>query len=361
MKRAVWRTRFHGGSWLGILTPSDAATNLRDLRPELDGVVVKHRPFLVRRKWETAEGVFGFELVPEDGVPLDRTEPGAHVEFILERAGLPTLIRQYSLCNAPGETDAYVFGIKKEASSRGGSVHLHGLPVGGRILLGSTHNHFPLAQEGAFHLLLAGGIGITPLLTMMQKLSRLETAYELHYFVRGPSHIAFPERLETARLEGRLHIHAGLDGQQTRKVLEEVLRQPGANAHAYCCGPGAFMAAVEDIAAHRWPPEHLHFERFQADDSALARPERPFTVVLQKSGIRCEVHVGETIVAAMAKAGIDIDTSCEQGVCGTCLTRVLDGTPDHRDAYLSHAERLRNTHILPCVSRSQTSVLVLDR
>ncbi|WP_171019978.1 PDR/VanB family oxidoreductase [Hydrogenophaga sp. 2FB] len=322
---------------------------------------MKRRPFVVRRKWETAEGVFGFELVPEDGLPLDRTEPGAHVEFILQRAGLPTLTRHYSLCNAPDETDAYVFGVKKETLSRGGSRHLHALQVGGRIVLGSTHNHFPLAREGSSHLLLAGGIGITPLLAMMQKLSLLEKAYELHYFVRGPSHVAFLDRLETARLEGRLHIHAGLDGAQTRKVLEEVLQPPGSDAHAYCCGPGAFMAAVEDIAAHRWPTEHLHFERFQADDSALARPERPFTVVMHKTGMRCDVHVGETIVGAMARAGIDLDTSCEQGVCGTCLTRVLEGTPDHRDAYLSNAERLSNTHILPCVSRSHTPVLVLDR
>ncbi|HSV81599.1 MAG TPA: PDR/VanB family oxidoreductase [Ramlibacter sp.] len=319
------------------------------------------RPFVVRRKWETAEDICGLELVPEDGLPLSDIEPGAHVEFILERAGQPPLVRHYSLCNAPGENHSYVFGVKKEPASRGGSVHVHSLGEGSRVVLGATRNHFPLAADAQSHLLLAGGIGITPLLAMMQALSVQGRSYQLHYFVRGPEHVAFPERLEPARRQGLLCIHAGLDAAQTRRVLEELLQRPAAGAHAYCCGPGVFMDAVEAIASSRWPEERLHFERFQADAKVQAQPEEAFTVVLRKSGISCRVEAGQTIIGVLAQAGCEVETSCEQGVCGTCLTRVLEGTPDHRDAYLSKAERQGNTQMLPCVSRSLTPVLVLDR
>ncbi|WP_028998328.1 PDR/VanB family oxidoreductase [Azohydromonas australica] len=321
---------------------------------------MERRPFVVRRKWETAEGICGLELVPEDGSPLGDIEPGAHVEFILERPGLPPLVRQYSLCNAPGERDAYVFGIKKEPSSRGGSLHLHSLNEGSRLVLGATRNHFPLAADAQSHLLLAGGIGITPMLSMMQALGAQGRRYELHYFVRGSEHVAFKDRLEAARQQGLVHIHAGLDPAQTRKVLQELLDQPAAGAHAYCCGPGVFMDTVEEITAAQWPAQQVHFERFQADTRLTAQPEQAFTVVLHKRGTQCQVEPGQSIVSALAHVGCEVDTSCEQGVCGTCLTRVLEGTPDHRDAYLSKAERQSNTQILPCVSRSLSPVLVLD-
>lgn len=322
---------------------------------------MERRPFVIRRKWETAEGICGLELVPEDGSALGEFEPGAHVEFVLERAGQPPLVRHYSLCNAPDERDAYIFGIKKEPASRGGSAHVHALQEGSRVALGATRNHFPLAADATSHLLLAGGIGITPLLAMMQALSKGGKPYALHYFVRGSEHVAFPERLERARKDGRVFVHAGLDPAQTRKVLQELLQNSADGAHAYCCGPGVFMDTVEELGSVSWSAERLHFERFQADASAVHRPEQPFTVVLHKSGIRCQVGPGQTIIDALAKAGCEVETSCEQGVCGTCLTRVLDGTPDHRDAYLSKAERQSGTQILLCVSRSLTPVLTLDR
>lgn len=322
---------------------------------------MERRSFVVRRKWETAEGICGLELVAQDGAPLGDVEPGAHVEFILERAGQPPMIRQYSMCNAPGENDAYVFGIKKEPSSRGGSLHLHALHEGSQLNLGATRNHFPLSPDARSHLLLAGGIGITPLLSMMQALSAKGASYELHYFVRGPEHVAFNERLDTARKEGRLIVHAGLDPRQTRKTLEELLQRPADGAHAYCCGPGVFMDTVEEIASWNWPGDRVHFERFQADVKPQSQEDQRFTVVLKKSGKSCRVEPGETIVSALGKIGCEVDTSCEQGVCGTCLTKVLEGTPDHRDAYLSKTERQANNQILLCVSRSLSPVLVIDR
>lgn len=322
---------------------------------------MERRTFVVRRMWETAESIRALELVPKDGMPLSDIEPGAHVEFILERPGQPPLMRHYSLCNAPGETGAYVFGVKRESDSRGGSMYIHSLSEGSCITLGAPRNHFPLAANAESHLLLAGGIGITPLLAMMQALSAQGKSYQLHYFVRGLEHVAFLERLEVARRQERLFIHAGLDPAQTRKVLQDLLQRPVPGVHAYCCGPGVFMDTVEEIAAGDWPEECLHFERFQADAKIQVQPEQAFTVILHKSGTRCHVEPGHTIIGALAEAGCEVETSCEQGVCGTCLTRVLEGIPDHRDAYLSKAERQANTLILPCVSRSLTPVLVLDR
>ena len=184
---------------------------------------MERKSFIVRRKWETAEDICGLELVPEDGAALDDFEPGAHVEFFLERGGLPPLVRHYSLCNAPGERDVYVFGVKKETGSRGGSLHIHSLGEGSRVSLGAIRNHFPLSNEATSHLLLAGGIGITPLLAMMQALDRDGQLYHLHYFVRGSEHVAFRERLELARQRGSLFVHAGLDPMQTRRVLQELL------------------------------------------------------------------------------------------------------------------------------------------
>lgn len=315
----------------------------------------------MRRKWETADGICGLELVPRDGTLLRDIEPGAHVEFILERAGQPPMVRQYSMCNAPGETGAYIFGIKKEPSSRGGSLHMHSLDEGSELTLGATRNHFPLSPNAKSHLLLAGGIGITPLLAMMQALSVKGADYELHYFVRGAEHVAFAERLEAARQQGRAVIHAGLDPSQTRQVLEKLLKEPADDAHAYCCGPGVFMDTVEEIASRSWPDDRVHFERFQADVKPQSRQDQPFTVVLKRSGLSCRVEPGESIISALGKMGCEVDTSCEQGVCGTCLTRVLEGTPDHRDAFLSKAERQNNVQILLCVSRSLTPVLVIDR
>lgn len=299
--------------------------------------------------------------MPRDGSSLVDVEPGAHVEFILERAGQPPMIRQYSMCNAPGETDAYVFGIKKEPLSRGGSLYMHSLAEGCPLTLGATRNHFPLVADASLHLLLAGGIGITPLLAMMQALSVSGAPYELHYFVLGLEHVAFTERLEAARRQGRLFIHSGLDPSQTREVLEDSLATPPEGAHAYCCGPGPFMDMVEDIAARSWSDDRLHSERFLVHDRSQALQDRPFNVVLHRSGKTCRIESGESIISGLGKIGCEVDTSCEQGVCGTCLTHVLEGTPDHRDAYLSKTERQSNTLILLCVSRSLSPVLVIDR
>ena len=319
------------------------------------------RTFVVRRRWMTTEDVVGIELAPADSLPLPPFDPGAHVEFFIDRPGQPPLVRQYSLCNGPGETDAFVFGIKREPQSRGGSHWIHGLSQGDQVSLGAVRNLFPISPEAGSHLLLAGGIGITPVLAMAQKLASVGAEYQVHYFVRGTDHVAFRDRLKGSEAAGRLQIHAGLDAAKVKAVLGEVLARPRQDAHAYCCGPGVFMDTVAEVAAAEWPSERVHFERFQAPAAQIATSaDVAFDVVQHKSGRRCHVEGGQSIVQALAAAGCDVMTSCEQGVCGTCLTNVLEGTPDHRDAYLSKVEREGGRLILPCVSRSKTATLVLD-
>lgn len=318
------------------------------------------RPFTVRRKWMATPDVAALELVPADGGPLPALDAGAHIEFVIERAGQPPLIRHYSLCNAPGETDALVFGIKREPRSRGGSAWIHARMEGDQIRLGAVRNLFPLSADAQSHLLLAGGIGITPILAMAQRLALSPAAYEVHYFVRGHEHVAFRERLVAAERAGRLHIHAGLGADEVKQVLCNLLSLPAEGAHAYCCGPGVFMDTVAGIAELHWPQDRMHFERFQAAAVVSPADEAPFEVQLAHSGLRCTVQPGQTIVQALGAAGCEVLTSCEQGVCGTCMTKVLDGTPEHRDAFLNKAEREAGQLIMPCVSRSKTPLLVLD-
>jgi len=309
----------------------------------------------------TTPDVAAFELTPADDLAVPDIEPGAHVEFMIERAGQPPLVRHYSLCNGPGESDAFVFGIKLEPQSRGGSSWIHTLQEGQTVRLGAVRNLFPLNKSAKRHLLLAGGIGITPVLAMAQSLEASAADYQLHYFVRGQEHVAFRERLLRTQVGGRLRIHEGLDAAGVRRVLDELLAQPAVGDHAYCCGPGFFMDTVDEVAkATHWPEDHVHFERFQAAPVAAGVVDEAFDVELKRSGTRCRVQPGQTIIQVLADAGCEVMTSCEQGVCGTCLTNVLAGTPDHRDAYLSKTEREAGKLILPCVSRSKTPLLVLD-
>lgn len=319
------------------------------------------RAFFVERKWMTSPDVAGLLLVPEDGVPVPQVEPGSHVEVHIDRPGQPQLVRQYSLCNGPNETNGYLIAVKLEPQSRGDSKWVHGLDVGTLVSLGQVRNLFPLAQCASKHVLLGAGIGITPLLCMAQSLHGANSDFELHYFARAKEHIALRDRFHVLEAAGHLRLHLGLDSQEVAQTLEEVLANPAEGSHLYHCGPGPFMDAVEKVASRTWPPARIHSERFQAP--SIAGPTAGttnFIVHLHRKGVSCPVTESQSITEALAAAGHEIDVSCEQGVCGTCLTKVIDGTPEHRDAYLSKAERERGNQILPCVSRSCSPVLVLD-
>ncbi len=311
----------------------------------------------VARKAVQAEGICSFELVDPAGAPLPPFSAGAHLDVHVPGG----LTRQYSLCNDPAETSRYLLGVLREPASRGGSVAMHdAVHEGDLIEVALPKNHFPLASGATRSLLLAGGIGITPLLAMAEQLSRDGADFEFHYAVRTPARAAFAERMRTSRFAGRVHFHFDDGPAGQRLDIAALLAAQPAGTHLYVCGPKGYMDAVLGSArASGWPETQLHFEFFSAE-VVHADTDQGFDVRLSQTGKVVRVAKDVSVVQALAAAGVDVPTSCEQGVCGTCLTRVLEGTPDHRDLYLTPEEQAANDQFTPCCSRSKTPVLVLD-
>jgi len=318
---------------------------------------------VVRRKYPVAEDVVALELVAADGKPLPSFDAGAHIDLHLPaRAGGKPIVRQYSLCNQPGEADYYLLGVKREPRSRGGSLAVHDdLREGDVLTIAGPRNHFPLADRGP-SLLFGAGIGITPLLAMSQHLEAMQRPFTLHYFARSPEHVAFRERLAHMAEAGHVVYHFGLGPEQTLAALRVVLEKIAPDMHVYSCGPSAFMDGVRQVAHLALPDDQIHHEYFQAAASTQkgASADEPFEVVAARRGVQCVVPPGTSIVQALYALGVEIEVSCEQGVCGTCITSVLDGEPDHRDVYLSDAEKAAGDVIMPCCSRARTARIVLD-
>jgi vanillate O-demethylase ferredoxin subunit len=257
---------------------------------------------------------------------------------------------------------------------------MHACEPGTTLEIGEPRNHFPLDPHAAHSVLLAGGIGITPLLSMALHLAETERSFELHYCAREPARAAFVDRLDTPPLNARTRLWFDDAPAGQRIDFAQVLGKPDAHTHLYVCGPAGFIAAVLGAAAQAgWDPANVHREYFgaagvgaagvgaadvgaggESETSAAATADGPFQVSLAQSGRVVDVPAGMTIVEALRSCGIEVPVSCEQGVCGTCLTRVLSGTPDHRDVYLTDDERAANDQMLPCCSRARTPMLVLD-
>lgn len=310
----------------------------------------------VARKTDEAQDICGFELVAADGGALAPFSAGAHIDVHLG-AGL---VRQYSLCNDPRETQRYRLAVLREANSRGGSTAMHALAEGQVLQASLPRNHFPLAAQARRHLLLAGGIGITPILAMAEQLAGEGAAFELHYASRSADRTAFARHLREAPWAAQVQLHHD-DGPAAQRLdLPALLARPEPGRHLYVCGPAGFIEAVLGHArAAGWPEDALHREFFGAPATSAA-PADGFEVQIASSGAVIAVPPGRTVVAALAAAGIQVPVSCEQGVCGTCFTRVVDGRPDHRDLYLTDAEREAGDCFLPCCSRALSPRLVLD-
>jgi vanillate O-demethylase ferredoxin subunit len=304
-----------------------------------------------RIRSETAE-VRSFELVAPDGRPLPPYTAGSHIDV----HPAPGLTRQYSLCDAPGAGARYLIAVKREPDSRGGSRAMHELKEGQALEIGAPRNNFALAAAASHHLLIAGGIGVTPLLSMAQHLDGLGASFDLHYFTRSAEHAAFRDVL--SELRGKFHY--ALDVERVRARLRELLSQRRDGAHLYLCGPRPFMDLVEAAAAPAWPREAVHLEHFSADPRALGGTRDAFDIVLASSGARYTVAADKSIVQVLSEHGVEVPVSCEQGVCGTCLTRVLEGEPDHRDVFLTDEERRACDRMLLCVSRARSARLTLD-
>jgi vanillate O-demethylase ferredoxin subunit len=311
----------------------------------------------VARKWNEAQDICGFELIAADGSALPRFSAGSHIDVHLPGG----LIRQYSLCNEPESAEHYRIAVLRDENGRGGSRAIHDLIAQGDALqISAPRNHFPLAHGAPVHLLLAGGIGITPILCMAERLSCAGEAFELHYCARSRERMAFVPRISSAPFNDRAHFHFDDGDPAQRFDLAATLADAPQGSHLYVCGPRGFMDAVLAEARRRnWAEERLHYEFFGATVEQ-SDEDMAFQVRVASSGATFDVPAGCTVVEALAKHGVEILTSCEQGVCGTCLTRVLEGQPDHRDSYLTDDEKAANNQLLPCCSRSKTPLLVLD-
>jgi vanillate O-demethylase ferredoxin subunit len=312
----------------------------------------------VLRKTVEAEGIVSFELAAEDGHPLPAFSAGSHVDVQVADG----LTRQYSLCNDSGETHRYLIGVLREPASRGGSTAMHDrVQAGDVIQISAPKNHFALAHEAQSHLLLAGGIGITPILCMAERLAQTGADFEMHYCTRSPARTAFAERIRASTFAPRVAFHHD-DGDAAQKLdIAALLAQPEPGCHVYVCGPKGFMDAVLGTArANGWPEAQLHFEFFTSDAAQARDADEAFDVQLASSGRVVHVPKGTTVLNALAEAGVVVPSSCEQGVCGTCITRVIEGVPDHRDMYFTPEEQAANAEFTPCCSRSKTPLLVLD-
>lgn len=311
----------------------------------------------VARRTREADDILGLELVSADGAPLPPFSAGSHIDVHTPAGKL----RPYSLCNPPHEQGRYQIAVLREPESRGGSASMHDDVREGQVLkISEPRNNFPLHGTGGRPLLLAAGIGITPILCMAERLAVLDADFEMHYCARRRSSAAFLNRIGHSVFAGRVQLHFSEDGEQARLDIPKLLHAPDPERHLYVCGPEAFLDAVKTAArTSGWPDAHIHFEHFAV--SATAGEESgSFEVQIASSGAVYTIPPGMSVIEALEEQGVEIPYSCEQGICGTCVTRVLEGIPDHRDLFLSDQEKAENGQFMPCCSRARSPRLVLD-
>lgn len=313
------------------------------------------RVCLLSRTMET-DHIVRLELVNATGAELPAFTAGAHIDVHLPNG----MVRQYSLSNSPVERHRYVIGVLRDPASRGGSECAHSLRVGDEIGISLPRNHFPL-MKSVHTTLLAGGIGVTPLLSMAEQLLLDGADFDIHLCTRSPEHTPFAARWAKADFAGRVSLHHD-GGEAARRVdIAGLLAKAPPHSMVYVCGPGGFIdAALSAARSQGFGEAQLHREYFSAAPAAPAGRDAPFSVVLEKSGLIIEVAPGVSILDALRQRGIEVMASCEQGVCGTCLTRVTAGTPDHRDMFLTEEEQALNDQMTVCCSRALTPSLTLD-
>jgi len=303
---------------------------------------------------EEAEGIVSCEFVAAGGAPLPPFTAGAHIDLHLP----DKMVRSYSLVADPGGRDRYVVAVDRAPDGRGGSRWMHTVPrPGDRIASTPPINDFPLYEDAPLSIFIAGGIGITPFVAMAARLNTLGRPWRLHYSARSPQRAAYVRTLrDLAQDDGAIQLRFSSEGG-ARPDLAAIVRDAPPGSHLYCCGPGGmidgFVAATAGL-----PPQRVHMERFTA--SQAASTDGGYEVVLARSGRAVAVHAGRTLLDTLLEAGVEIQYSCSQGICGTCCTPVLEGCPDHRDDYLTAEEKAANRSIMVCCSGSRTARLVLD-
>lgn len=329
----------------------DAQTPVRIGEPSRHAAT---RTVVVERVTPVAEGIVRLRMVALDGRALPRWTPGAHIDV---ECGGPELSRQYSLCGDPDDAQAWEIAVLREADGRGGSAWVHGqLKAGDHLRIRGPRNHFRLDEAARKLILIAGGIGITPVSAMARRARALGLDYQLHYSGRRRSTMAFIDEL--AALHGeRLHLHVGDEGR--RNDFKDLLARPEAGMQVYACGPQRMLDALEACCAG-WPEDALRIEHFASSVGTLdPYREHAFEVELKDSGITVTVPADRTLLSALRAANVDIPSDCEEGLCGTCEARVLGGEVDHRDLVLTRAEREAQSRMMTCCSRARGGRLVL--
>lgn len=314
----------------------------------------------VRSVTNVATGINTYELVDPAGGDLPPFSAGSHVDVHIPG----NFVRQYSLSNDPGERKRYVIGVLNAAdNSRGGSKAMHAMVhAGTMITVSGPRNNFPLREGPLRYVLIAGGIGITPIMSMVRVLESRGSEYVLHYCSRSPGRTAFREELEALAQKGNVVHHYDYGDPAKGLSLSKVLEWADEGTHLYYCGPSGLMAAIARASAH-WPTGTVHCEHFAAPPVAWPQKEASaasgeFQIRIASTGQTMPVPEGKSILQTLREAGVSCESSCEAGVCGSCRTRYLEGTPDHSDFVLDDAER--GQYLMICCSRAQSELLVLD-
>ena len=303
-----------------------------------------------------ADQINSYVLQPVGGLQLPPFTAGAHIDLHLANGA----IRSYSLLNDPCERDRYVIGVKHDPAGRGGSAYVHKqLKPGDLLTIAPPSNNFAFDETARHSVFVAGGIGVTPILSMVRRATAIGRSWDIHYASRTRRDAAFLEDIRTVARAGNGEVNAVFDQESGGMALDiaKIVANAPTDAHLYCCGPLPMLDAFERAAKPR-PPATVHLEYFSPKEAAAT--QGGFDVRLLKSGRTIVVLPGQTILSAILDAGIHVAYACSEGTCGTCETRVLDGIPDHRDVYLSDQERAENRQIMICCSGSKSPVLTLD-
>ncbi|WP_335673856.1 PDR/VanB family oxidoreductase [Polynucleobacter asymbioticus] len=308
---------------------------------------------------QEASGIHSYELVSEDGKALPSFDAGSHIDLHLPSGS----IRQYSLSNDPAETHRYVVGILRDEQGRGGSKEVHqALRAGDFLAVSRPRNHFHLDESAKKVILLAGGIGITPLKSMGHRLKSLGIPFELHYCARAQENIAFPQDLQNLSDSGEIQFHLddGIPGNGLN--ISEMIEDLESGAHLYYCGPAGFMKACAQAATKR-SDIHVNCEHFKAPEKEAGQTEvksdvSELAIQIQSTGQKITLSRSESLIDVLAKLGVEVSTSCQSGLCGTCKTRYISGDVEHGDCILSDAEHTE--YLTPCISHIKSGTLVLD-
>lgn len=288
-----------------------------------------------------------------DGSPLGVYQAGAHVDVV----GPNAVTRQYSLCSTPDDPESYTVAVKREEHSRGGSAALHELAVGDRLQISEPRNLMSMDPTATHHVLVAAGIGITPMLSMARWMHVHGHSFELHYFARSSEDAAFLPLLQE-RCPEHLHTHLAVPVGEHSRLLRQALADLPEGSHLYMCGPVPFMDVVREVGREVLPEAHVHEENFHPAEQPGASENTAFDVELEEKTYH--VPADRSVVEVLQENGVEVDTSCEEGICGTCIMTVLEGTPEHRDNVLTAAEKEASDQMAVCVSRCRGDRLVLD-